>query len=306
MEPLPGKFVVEPSILIETNIQHKKLELSDDPYIVSLRPNLALRVYPDSRPHNLKIALLQKGLVLVLDGRELIEEGSGFGVPVAVFPDRTYFSSVAQVFIRDSGDEKIIVKRFIMDVYSKRDWKIGALINNPFYKSVSSFFEETYRRYPNTRRIIFSFMKMKNKAGVKTDFIKSAPRGEVTITYIIKHNHIDVEADLTKLERTGLKRLVILNEQGSTFFRRLIDSDGSNLINEKIGAWDMIRASQACFSDYDNSLGFCFRRLPKSRLFTGREYLKGSLAWAGMEYEVEPNIDKFNYRIQFRLKKEER
>ncbi|MDQ1279089.1 MAG: hypothetical protein QG670_349 [Thermoproteota archaeon] len=291
------------SVLREKNIQEKEFELYSEPYATSLGLGLSLRVYPDSRPHNLKIATLQKGLILVLDGQELIEEGSGFGVPVAVFPDRTYFSSIAQVFIRELGDEKIIVKRFIMDVYSKRDWKINDIINNPFYKSVSSFFEETYRRYPNTRRIIFSLMKMKNKVGVKTDFIKSTPRGEVTIKFKIRQNFIDVEANLTKLDKTGLKRLVILNEQGSTFFRRLIDSNGTNLIDGRIGAWDIVIADLACFSDYDNTLDFCLRRLPKSRLFTGREYLKESLAWAGMEYEVEPNLDKYSYRIQIHQKK---
>jgi hypothetical protein len=163
-----------------------------------------------------------------------------------------------------------------------------------------------YRRYPNSRRRIFAIVKMKNKIGVRTDFIRSISRGVVTLTYHIKQNHLDVEANLTKLDKIGLKRLVILNEQGSTFFRRLMDSDGASQTDDQIGAWDMVRASQACFSDYDNSLCFCLRQLPRSRLFTGREYLKGLLTWAGMEYEVEPEVDRFNYRIQIQSKKEER
>ncbi|HYA22380.1 MAG TPA: hypothetical protein VEG31_04350, partial [Thermoproteota archaeon] len=61
-------------------------------YTIPLRASLALRIYSDNRPHNLKIAELQKGLILVHDEEELVGEGSGFGVPVLLCSGETYFS----------------------------------------------------------------------------------------------------------------------------------------------------------------------------------------------------------------------
>ena len=180
--------------------------LHGESYTASIKPNLAFRVYADSRPHNLKISSLQKGLVLILDGKELIEEGAGFGVPITVFSDKTYFSSSAQVLVYEAEHSRIIVKRFLMDTSSRRNWKIGSFVDNPFYKRVSSFLEAAYRNYPNSRKVILPLMGLKNKVGVKTDFIPSEPRGEVTMTYKVKQDRLDIEADLTGLAKD--KRLL--------------------------------------------------------------------------------------------------
>jgi len=265
-----------------------------------MRPNLALRIYADSRPHNLKISSLQKGLILVHNGEELVEEGIGFGVPVAVFKDKTFFSSSARVSIGKDDHGEIIEKVFLLDTSPRRRWKITPLVDNPFYTVVSSFFEKTYTNYPDSRKFMLPLMELKNRVGVKTNFVRSISKGFVMIRYRIIHGQLDIEADLTGLSVDGLKKLVFLNEQGSTFFKRLVKSDGQDLIDRQIGAWNLINCSQVSFSDLNNSLSFSLRKLPKSQLFIGREYFKGLTAWAGIEYEVEPHLNRFNYSIQFR------
>jgi hypothetical protein len=273
--------------------------LHGESYTAQLKSGLDVRVCADSRPHNLKISPLQKGLVLVKDGKELIEEGIGFGVPVAIYSDKTYFSSSAQVFIYESEKSKVIEKKFLLDASSRRKWRIASLVENPFYKSVSRFLENTYINYPNSRRIILPLIGLKNKIGVKTEFTRSIPRAEVTVTYKIKQDQLDIEADLSKLNKEGLKRLILLNEQGSTFFRKLVKPDSPDQVDEEIGAWNPIANRYASFTDLENSLIFSLQNLPKSRLFVGREYFKGITAWAGLQYEVESISGKFSYRIQF-------
>lgn len=81
------------------------------PVTLALHDGLAVRLYGDTRPHNAKVARLQKGLVLVVDGRERIEEGFGFGLPLIHVGQQAYLTRSATV-------ERIgntLVKRYLMD-----------------------------------------------------------------------------------------------------------------------------------------------------------------------------------------------
>lgn len=84
------------------------------PITLPLSPDgrLAVRLYTSTQPHIGKVARLQKGLVLVVDGRERIEEGFGFGLPLVVTEDGgQYLSRTASVEQRDTT----LVKRYLLD-----------------------------------------------------------------------------------------------------------------------------------------------------------------------------------------------
>ncbi len=75
----------------------------------------ALRLYADALPRVGKIARLQKGLVWVVQGRELIEEGFGLGCPIVEVDGVAYLSREASVSAEQQDDLRVWTKRFRMD-----------------------------------------------------------------------------------------------------------------------------------------------------------------------------------------------
>jgi hypothetical protein len=82
-----------------------------DPETIALSEDLAVRLYADTRPHTGKIARLQKGLLLVAEGQERIEEGFGFGLPLVEVGGQAYLSRTATI----EQDGSSLVKHYIMD-----------------------------------------------------------------------------------------------------------------------------------------------------------------------------------------------
>jgi hypothetical protein len=78
---------------------------------VDLPNKMALRLHTGTQPHIGKIARLQKGLVLAVDGRDRIEEGFGFGLPLVEVDGQAYVSRTATV----KREGNTLVKRFLLD-----------------------------------------------------------------------------------------------------------------------------------------------------------------------------------------------
>jgi hypothetical protein len=102
------KEFVEPQLLLRVD---DWLRPKAPPLEVTTSGGITLRLYQDTRPHTGKIAGLQKGLVLVVDGRERIEEGFGLGLPLVEVNGQAVLSRSASV--ERVGDT--LVKRYQMD-----------------------------------------------------------------------------------------------------------------------------------------------------------------------------------------------
>lgn len=268
---------------------------SSDRRDIPISNSLALRVYSSAKPHNWKIAGLQKGLIPIHNGTEMIGEGTGFGVPVLVYPEGTYFSATCKVCLSQYNNYWTIRKEFIIDRMARNRFRNITLEN----RAARALFASLAGMYQRHRH--FRFLKLKGLTGkmhVETAFVKAMSMGKVTVAYTIVGRRIRVRVDFKNLKRRNLQKIFILNEQGSRFFRKYNDSRGIELMDEKIGAWEIINTEWASLTIPHSGFGFRLWKVDKAILRAGREFLKDSLDWVGLDYETSPATSVFEYLIE--------
>jgi hypothetical protein len=273
------------------------------PITVHLTNRLSVRLYEDSRPQCLETASLQKGLVLMLDNQEVIEEGMGFGLPIAKYHDKTYFSSTANVSIQKNQSTYIIKKRFVLDAISRKKFWRATYIDDDVYSLVRKTFAKLYLKHKNISPFFNSIMELRNVAKIQTEFQKVKRRGNVTVTYEIQPENINVNADFSDLTLEGCEEVLVLNEQGADVFDRYADSNGLELVGGKIGGWDPVTANQAFMLSSEKQISFCLKKNSGAGLFRGWENTKRRFSWVGLNYSLSPSRGIFDYSIGFNFDK---
>jgi hypothetical protein len=261
---------------------------------IPLSNSLTLRIYSDTRPHNGKITDIQKGLILIHEGTETVGEGTGFGFPVLIYSDETYFSGTSQVNLVKQKNRTIICKEFFMDRIARNRFR-NVKLENRELRAVLRYVAGLYQRHKGLRSL--SLKEVYTRIGVKSSFIKVPSTGKIIITYIISQGMVRVKADFSQIPKHNLQRLFMLNEQGAGVFRRYMDSNGTTLIDRQIGAWDQVEAEWVSMTDSTDVFGFSLKRINNSILRRGREFLEGLLDWAGLDYEIDPKNSTFEYDI---------
>jgi hypothetical protein len=91
----------------------------------------------------------------------------------------------------------------------------------------------------------------------------------------------------------------VLNEQGSRYFRRYLDSNGVLLFDKNIGAWETVEADSASITDIKGNICFRLARKDGTILRRGREFIRGFQDWVGLDYELGlGNSSVFEYEIE--------
>jgi hypothetical protein len=271
------------------------LEATQYAFIIS--DSVALKVYSSTNPQNMKIASLQKGLILLCNGTEVIGEGTGFGVPVVKYSGETVFSGSSSLYIRRLGNIMEIRKEFLMDL-TGRDRLRSFKLKIPGIRMLSDFFCSQYQRHKRVVRPVLIVRGLFFKFGIKSSFMKSPHKGTIIVTYIMDRNRIQVKLNFSQLEQANLDKVFILNEQGAHFFRTYSDSEGLRLVDEEIGAWGNVTAESAKIADEQNNIGFRLKSIEGSMLRRGRELMEGSLNWIGLDYELDSKYCHFEYEIE--------
>jgi hypothetical protein len=269
---------------------------------LQLSDRLSVRLYRDCRPSCLETGALQKGLVLFLDGRELIEEGVGFGVPIVRYEDKTFFSSIADVSIQKTGSTYMLTKVFTLDTVSLKKFGRATYIDDGLYSPLRKTFQSLYLKHKKLNPLFNKAMELRDLANIKTEFIAVKPRGTVTMNYNCQPNVINIKADFSKVTLKKCVEVLVLNEQGSSVFQRYVDSSGLDLLGRKIGAWEKVSADQASLQSVKGLVSFTLQNVGGVSLLRGWERTKKRFSWAGLSYSMRPNNSVFDYSIKLNFK----
>lgn len=255
----------------------------------------SLRLYPDTRPHNCQIADLQKGLVLVHKGTERVGEGTGFGVPIARYDGKTYFSRTSTVRISRKGGYVTATKQFSLDTVAEKNFAKIKMENRPMHK-LTTYIDELYRKHRHLR--LLTLANLSKNLGLQTNFVRVKTIGTVIITYQIRPPILHVEVSLDSLRKNKLETVFLSNEQSSRFFAKYHDSSGAVLYDKKIGAWEKVDVDWACISNKTDDTGFRLWKVKDATLYRGREYLEDFFDWAGLDYEIGSEQTHFEYNVE--------
>lgn len=256
-----AKEVIEP---------HWTIRLADlfrpgpPPLALALDDRLSLHLYADTRPHVGKITPIQKGLALAQEGRELIEEGYGFGAPIVIVAGRAYLSQHAAVTA--GADGRSAVKRFRIDV--EDTW--------------TAFLRPKYRPVEPLGAVVFTY----------------TVTGPASLEVTVDFSGLRIAADavyLTNEQGAGHFRRY---SDSNGVDRLLLD------VPDTPDQWVLTRAAQTCFAATERPLRFCVETAPDQPKYIGRErYLQFrwtgafALSWAGADIELTRPTAVYRYRI---------
>ncbi len=242
---------------------------------------------------------LQKGLVLALRGRDLAEEGVGFGVPVLKRGTQTVFPGGASLSWRRRGDGVELTAAFTLNLVERLAGGASGVRSPAFYRARDAL-AALHRRAPALRDPLTQLSSaVRDALGWVTTFEEIEPLGVVRVDMSAPGDKgtIALRVDTTGVRGGGVTEIVVMNELGAGAFTQYHDSDGVSLEGDQIGTWEAVTAARASFASAAHDVSFSVAQAQGARLYRGRELVGARLAWAGFAYSLPPRCPGFAYDL---------
>ena len=158
---------------------------SSNVHTCSISDSVALRIHSDTKPLNMKIAKLQKGMIFLFNGAEVVGEGAGFGVPIGKYSDETFFSGSSFLQVQKQGNFVIMRKEFLMDLIERGKFR-NLKLENMKLRGIMDSFSLLSQKHKRLVQFIILAKGLLFKFGVESTFVRAVPKGKVVVTYTIR------------------------------------------------------------------------------------------------------------------------
>ncbi|MHB8086033.1 MAG: hypothetical protein ACYDHZ_09415 [Dehalococcoidia bacterium] len=259
-------------------------------------------IFFDSTPNRLNnyaADRIQKGLVLDCGEKELVEEGTGFGVPVLKFGSEAFFPGAARLCCYKDGEPVQLTVEYDLNLVHRMS-SHNKLIDTSTFYSAKEFFSWLHRKYPPLRSPLATGADaIKCIAGLQSRFEVIPTVATInTVYFVYPDGLILVTLDLSGLPKNRRAEVIICNEMGANYFDGYEDSNGIILSGKAIGTWDEMQTARGSLTDSCHGIKFTVPRVKGARLFRGRELVPGRLAWSGLNYVLTQVPRVFTYEIK--------
>jgi hypothetical protein len=268
---------------------------------IPLPDGLALRIADaTSGEESYPTRRLQKGLLLVADGKLLAEEGVGFGVPILKRGVQTVFPGGMSLAWRRRGRLWEVTATYDLCLVERLAGPSGASVRSRLLYAAKDALAALHRRSPRLRGpLTVVSSTLRRSFGWVTVFEETESHVPIEVTYTIDGDTGRMDSSLTL---TGLPdevtEVVVMNEQGGHAFDLFVDSRGGALRESAIGTWDDVTAARAAFVGTADGALFSLGQAEGARLRRGRELVGARLAWAGFGYSLSPSMARFAYDLR--------
>jgi hypothetical protein len=242
---------------------------------------------------------LQKGGVLVLNGRELAEEGLGLGFPVCLYEDGARFSLNAVTFVDDSKAVPSVTKIYDMNAIESKKFRGAVIRRDSYSERLLRTLEKAYRDVRRLHVGATMMLDVVSMLGLRNEYVECRSKGQISVTYERSEEALRISVSFEHLVPEHLQALVVGNEQGGTLFTEYSDPF-VRLEGKEIEPWRPTSVEWATLSCPEYDVGFKLRRPDGWRIIRGREVVENRISWSGLNLKCDgvPVSKTLSYTIE--------